>query len=102
MATCSISGNIVDSTGTGISGATIELRVITPQFDAANNLVVPYVSTVTTNASGVFTLTADQGISAIVTIDYPPNGTDSIRRYSYSVTIPSTSSATFASLAVEL
>lgn len=102
MATCSITGTLVDPTGTAVSGATVELRVTTPQFDAANALVVPYTSSVTTNASGVFTLTADQGISAIITIDYPPNATDSIRRYSYAVTVPSTAPATFASLATEL
>jgi len=102
MATCSITGTLVNPTGTGISGATVELRVTTPQFDAANSLVVPYTSTVTTNSSGVFTLTADQGISAIVTVVYPPNATDSGRRYAYSVVVPSSASATFASLATEL
>lgn len=102
MATCSITGTLVDPTGAAISGATVELRVTTPQFDAANALVVPYTSTVTTNASGVFTLTADQGISAIVTIVYPPNATDSGRRYSYSVLVPTASTAAFNSLATEL
>lgn len=102
MATCSITGTIVDPTGAGINGATVELRVTSPQFDASNNLVVPYTSSVTTNSSGVFTLTADQGISAIVTIDYPPNATDSIRRYAYSIVVPSAASATFQSLATEL
>jgi hypothetical protein len=102
MATCTITGTIVDPTGTGISGATIELRVTSPQFDASNSLVVPYTSTVTTNSSGVFTLTADQGISAIVTIDYPPNATDSVRRYAYSVLVPSSSSTNFSTIATEL
>jgi hypothetical protein len=60
MATCTITGTLVDPTGTGINGATVELRVTTPQFDASNNLVVPYTSTVTTNSSGAFTITADQ------------------------------------------
>lgn len=102
MATCSITGTLVDPTGTAINGATVELRVTTPQFDAANALVVPYTSTVTTNASGTFTLNADQGISAIVTIIYPPNATDSGRRYSYSILVPAASSATFNTLATEL
>jgi hypothetical protein len=102
MATCSITGTLVDPTGTAISGATVELRVSTPQFDAANALVVPYTSTVTTNASGVFTLIADQGISAILTIVYPPNATDSGRRYSYSILVPTASSANFNTLATEL
>lgn len=102
MATCTITGTITDPTGTAISGAMVELRVTTPQFDATNNLVVPYVSTVTTSASGAFILTASQGISAVVTIDYPPNATDSIRRYSYSIVVPSYTTATFYSLATEL
>lgn len=102
MATCSITGTLVDPTGAGISGATVELRISAPQFDAASNLVLPYVATTTTNSSGVFTLTADQGISAIITIDYPPNATDSIRRYSYSVSVPSSASATLQSLVTEL
>lgn len=102
MATCTISGTLVDPTGTGINGAVVELRVTTPQFDAANSLVVPYTSTVTTNSSGVFSLVADQGISAIISIDYPPNATDSIRRYAYAVSVPVAATATFASLATEL
>lgn len=102
MATCTITGTLVDPTGTAISGATVELRVTAPQFDAASALVVPYTSTVTTNSSGVFTLTADQGISGVITIDYPPNSTDSVKRYAYSVVVPSATSATFASLATEL
>lgn len=102
MATCSITGTIVDPTGTAISGATVELHVTSPQFDTANNLVAPYTATVTTNVSGVFTLIADQGISAIITINYPPNSTDATKKYTYSVVVPSTSSATFASLATEL
>ena len=102
MATCAITGTLLDPTGTAISGATIELRVTSPQFDANNALVVPYTATVTTNSSGVFTLTADQGISAIITINYPPNSTDSTKKYAYSVVVPSASTATFASLATEL
>ena len=102
MATCSITGTLIDPTGTAVSGATVELRVTSPQFDADSALVIPYTSSVTTDASGAFTLTADQGISAVVTIVYPPNATDSSRRYSYSVTIPSAASATLSSLATEL
>lgn len=101
MATCTITGTLVDPTGTAISGATVELRVTSPQFDASNALVMPYTASVTTNSSGGFTLTADQGISAVVTIDYPPNSTDSSRRYSYSVLVPSATSATFQSLVTE-
>jgi hypothetical protein len=102
MATCTITGTIVDPTGTGINGATVELRVTTPQFDSTNNLVVPYTSTVTTDSSGVFSLVADQGISAIITIDYPPNATDSIRRYPYAVLVPSATTANFNTIATEL
>lgn len=102
MATCSITGTLVDPTGTAISGATVEIRVVSPQFDAAGSLVMPFTSLVTTNASGAFTLSADQGISAVITIDYPPDATDSNRRYSYSIVVPSAASATFQSLATEL
>lgn len=101
MATCSITGTIVDPTATAISGATVELRVTSPQLDASNNLVMPFTTSVTTNSSGVFTLIADQGISGIVTIDYPPNSTDSVRRYSYSILVPTASSANFYSLITE-
>jgi hypothetical protein len=102
MATCTITGTLVDPTGTAISGAAVELRVTSPQFDASNSLVVPYTSTVTTDVSGVFTLIADRGISAVITIVYPPNATDSTRRYAYSVLVPSTPTANFHTLATEL
>lgn len=102
MAICTITGTIVDSTATGINGATIKFNVTAPQLDVANNLIMPFEVNTTSNSSGVFTLALDQGISGICAIEYPPNSTDSNRRHTFSILVPATSTATFASLITEI
>jgi hypothetical protein len=95
MATCSLTGTLVDPSATAISGATIAASVVSPQFDVAGNLVMPFTISTTSNSSGVWTLVLDQGISVTLTIQYPPNSTDSTRRYNYNFVVPSASSQTF-------
>lgn len=97
MATCSLTGTLLDPSGIAISGATVAANVVTPCFDASGNFIVPKDTSTTTSVSGVFTIVLDQGLSITLTIQYPPNTTDSIKRYNYNFTVPSTPTATFNS-----
>lgn len=97
MATCALTGTLVDPSGTAVASATISACIITPVFDAGGSFVVPKEISTSTNASGVFTLTLDQAVVITLTIQYPPNATDAIRRYNYNFTVPSAATASFNS-----
>lgn len=101
MATCAVSGTLVDLSETAVSGATVRARILTPQF-SGTSLVVPYEISTTSSASGVWTLNMSQGVSAEVTIEYPPNSMDSSRKYTYAIAVPTAGTAAFSTLATEL
>ncbi len=98
MATCSVTGTIVDSSAVAVSGVAIRFRVVKPLLDASSNLVVPTEVSTTTASNGSWSISLDQGISGIMSIDFPASTTASTLRSSYSITVPSQTSATFASL----
>lgn len=100
MATCTVSGTIKDITETAISGAVIKANIIAPVFSGTTQLVPKEVNT-TSAADGTWSLALAQSQNYIVTVEFPPNSTDSRRRYSYSVTTPASSSANFSTLATE-
>lgn len=101
MATCTVSGKIVDSTETAVQGATIKFSIVTPYLNSSSNLFVPKEISTTSATDGTFSLGLSQGISGVIYIDYPPNATDSVRRYTFSVVIPATATATLSSLITE-
>lgn len=100
MALCTVSGLLQDATATAISGATVRFNQVAPSF--STTILVPTKEVSTTTASdGTWSLSLIQGLSGIVSIDFPPNATDSNRRVTYSVVIPASASATLQSLATE-
>lgn len=101
MATCVVSGIIKDVSETAINGATIRARVVTPYFSTTVQILPTEVYT-TSNSSGAWSLTLNRTAECIVQIEYPPNGMDSNRRYSYTITVPNTATADFSDLVTEL
>lgn len=100
MATCNVTGTLIDSSAIAVSGAMIRFRVVNPMLDSGNNLVLPSEVSTTSAVDGTWTLPLDQGISGILTIDYNQDLLSPTRRNTYSLTIPSSASATFASLMI--
>jgi len=101
MATCTVSGVIKDASETGIQGVTIRARIVTPYF-TTTILVLPVEVSTTSDSFGAWSLALNQGAKAIVQIEYPPNGIDSNRRYSYTIIVPASGTANFSTLATEL
>lgn len=102
MATCAVSGTLVDSTETAISGATIRFNIVTPYANSSTtNFFMPTEVSTTSSGTGTWTLNLSRNISGIITIDFPPNSMDSTRKATFAVVIPNTSTATFISLVTE-
>lgn len=68
----------------------------------ASHLITPYTVTTTTASDGVWSLNLIRLSSVLITIDYPPNLTDSAKRYTYAITVPNSATANFDALATEL
>jgi hypothetical protein len=101
MATCVVSGTLIDPSGTGIQGATIKANIVAPYLAGGTSLISPKEQSTQTNSSGVWSLTLIQGLSVIVAIEAPQNATDSNRRNTFSIIVPATSTATFENLVTE-
>lgn len=99
MATCVVSGTLVDASETAIASAVVKAKLLAPVFNATGSGVMPSEVSTTTDASGNFSLTLSQGQSFVVSIDYPPNSTDSSRRVNYTATTPASPTATFSTIA---
>lgn len=101
MSTCAVTGTIQDVTETALSGVTVRFKLTVPVFNSTISVYVPKEVTATTTTDGSFTVNLARGVSGILTIEYPPNGTDSAQRYNYSIIVPSAASATLSSLITE-
>lgn len=101
MATCTVSGTIKDVSETAIEDVVVRANIITPVF-ASTSLIVPKELTTTTDASGAWSLVLSQGAYVVITIDYPPNLTDSAMKKTYAITVPASGTAAFSTLATEL
>lgn len=101
MANCTVSGTFLDPSGTAISGATVRFRVDSPTLDAASRLLLPKEITTTTASNGTWSLSIVQSTSGLVMFDCPPDLTNSPVRYTFSVIVPATLTASFASIWVD-
>ncbi len=104
MATCAISGAVVDASETAVGNVVVKFVVTTPYANgSATNWFIPKeVSVTTSTLTGAWTMTLSQGLSGIMSFDYPPNSTDSARRIQYAIVVPATPTASFNTLATEL
>lgn len=101
MATCAISGVLQDPSGTAVVGAVVKAKIVSPYFSTTIEIVPTEISTTSAASTGAWSLTLIQGASAIFTILYPPNATDSRRVITHSVAVPLTTTANFSDLATE-
>jgi hypothetical protein len=99
MATCAVNGTITDPAGEAMSSVSVYARVLQPVF-VGTQLVAPQEISTFTDASGNFVLTVQQSVSVVFTVQYPVVGTEPMRTFNYTGTIPGTATATFSSIVV--
>lgn len=97
MATCAVTGNILDPSGTAMTSLVVSARVNQGTL-SGTSLIMPLSINTTTNASGNWTLTVQQSLAVIFTVQYPPVGTEPMRVENYTATIPAATSAQFSSI----
>lgn len=104
MALCTVSGNFTDISGTPIEFVKVKASIVTPFFNG-NSFIPPTESETISDDDGDWSLALIQGASVDITIEYPPNDTidytDSFRRLSYTIEVPSASTASFSNLVEE-
>jgi hypothetical protein len=99
MATCAVSGNILDPSGTAMTSLAVSARINQGTL-SGTSLIMPLAISTTTNSSGNWTLTVQQSLSVIFTVQYPPVGTEPMRVENYTANIPAATSAQFSSIIV--
>lgn len=99
MATCAVSGQLLQVDGEALTSVMVVARVVNPVF-SGSALITPAELGAETDSSGNFTLTLQQSISVVFTVQYPPVGTEPMRTYTYSANIPATTTADFSSVVV--
>lgn len=97
MANCVVSGTFINPQGTAISGATVRFNLQTPVLDSTGNLLMPKEVTTTTAVDGTWSLSLIQSIAGNLTLDLNPTTNAPVIRYNFSLVIPATTTATFAS-----
>jgi hypothetical protein len=97
MATCAVSGTLLDAQGGAVLSATVCARVLNPTV-SGTSIITPALVETTTDSSGNFTLTLQQSLSVIFTVDYPMVGTEPLRQFSYTGTIPASTTASFTNV----
>lgn len=99
MATCAVSGNLIQPDGSAATSVTVSARVLGPVV-SGTSVVAPYVIDTTSDSSGNFVLTVQQSVSVVFSVQYPIVGTEPMRVFNYTGTIPATASAAFTSVIV--
>ncbi len=97
MATCAVSGNILDPSGTALVSLEVSARVNQSTL-SGTSLIAPAQISTTTDSSGNWVLTVQQSLSVIFTVQYPPVGTEPMRVESLVANIPATATAAFSSI----
>lgn len=97
MATCIVSGTILDPTETPVNGAAVSFRIQNPTLDSLS-VLGPVNGSTTTDASGNWSLTIARNISGIVTIMCASDNVSDMNSYNFSVNIPNAATASFSSV----
>ncbi len=100
---CAVTGTLRDSGGNALSGATVRAFAIKPYVHPTDSsLIVDYQVTTTTASDGTWSLTLVETATPAVTVTiefvYTQGSGGTQVRKSYTVTVPNSASATFASL----
>jgi hypothetical protein len=101
MATCIVSGTFLNPQGSAVSGATVRFNIESPILDLLGNLLMPKEITTTTATDGTWSLAIIQGVAGSLTLDLNPTTTSPVVKYNFSLIIPATTTATFATCWVE-
>lgn len=97
MANCLVSGTILDPAGSAVTSATVFARLVAPTV-LGTTLVTPFEISAATDASGNFSITVQQSLTVIFTVKYPNSGSEMLRTYNYTGTIPAAATASFTSV----
>lgn len=99
MATCAVNGNILSPAGVAMTSLVVSARVNQSTL-SGTSFVVPAQILTATDSSGNWTLTVQQSLSVLFTVQYPPVGTEPMRIESFTATIPAAASAQFSTIVV--
>lgn len=99
MATCAVSGTLLQPDGTAATSVSVFARVPTSVV-SGTSVIAPFVISAVTDVSGNFVLTVQQSMSVIFTVQYPIIGTEPMRTFNYTGNIPATATAAFTSVIV--
>lgn len=99
MATCAVSGNIIQPDGAAATSVTVVARVLQPVV-SGTSVIAPFEIDTMTDSSGNFVLTVQQSISVVFSVQYPVIGTEPMRIFNYTGNIPATATASFTSVIV--
>ncbi len=97
MATCTVSGTFLNPQGSAVSGATVRFNIESPVLDATGRLLMPKEITTTTAVDGTWSLDILQSIAGNLSLEINPTSLSPLVRYCFSMVIPATGTATFAS-----
>lgn len=100
---CAVSGTVRSINGSALSGVTIEANSVMPFVHSTDNSLISNYKVSTTSASdGTWSLslveTTTPNTTVTITFIYATGATSPNDRKSYTVQIPNSASATFASL----
>jgi hypothetical protein len=101
MATCIVTGTIKDMTGTAIEGATVRAYVTAPFVTDDGVFVSTGQVSAQTDSAGLWTLTLQETATASRTMTFEiehSDGGSSVRKHTYTATVPNQASANFSDL----
>lgn len=102
ISTCVVSGTVYTLAGAGLTDVNVKAYITTPFFHTDGTWLPNYEVSTTTASDGTWSLTLIEtaSISKTMTIafDYPDGSAQRARR-EYTITVPATSTANFATLA---
>ncbi len=98
MATCTVSGTVLDPSGMAVVSAPVVFNIQNPTLDAVTD---PVEGSTSTDVTGAWSLTLAQGLSGIFTISVPLNTASRAIPYKFNSIIPASSTASFSSTVVD-
>lgn len=96
MATCVVSGKLLDPSGTALPSIPVMFNIQTPILTAE-----PFQGSTTTAVDGSWSLSLQQGLSGVFTIDIQTDRLSRAVVYRFNANIPAASTATFSSTLVD-
>ncbi len=101
VTTCTVSGTILTTSGSGFAGVTIRAYMTQPSLYSDGSLVPSYSVSTTTDANGAWSLTVVETTTTsqymTFAFEYPDGGIN-LKRKEYTAVIPATATSTFYAL----